>query len=174
MWTRLVKSGRLMVDLWCQGPWTRDQDQGPGTRDQDHGPGTRTRTRDQGQDQGPGTKDQGPGTRDQGPRTKDQGPGTRDQGPHGGTWHRSWGNRAQGSGGTVSPGQPNRFLFVTVRTPRQAWLGNKGFCLPWLTLWPGPRSRDPGLPGPISLRSHWPLPVESWKPYFITLGQLSL
>ena len=38
----------------------------------------------------------------------------------------SRGNRLpQGSRGTASPTNPIRSLFLTVRTPRQAWLGNK-------------------------------------------------
>ena len=37
---------------------------------------------------------------------------------------RSWGNRCPHSGGTAGPTEANRYLFLTVRTPRQAWFGN--------------------------------------------------
>ena len=38
--------------------------------------------------------------------------------------HRMRGNRSPGDGGTGRPADPIRSLFLTVRTPRQAWLGN--------------------------------------------------
>ena len=42
------------------------------------------------------------------------------------------GEPPQGCGGTAGPRDPDRSLFLTVRTPRQAWLGknpsvNSGF-----------------------------------------------
>ena len=37
------------------------------------------------------------------------------------------GEPPQGCGGTAGPANPDRSLFLTVRTPRQAWLGKKLF-----------------------------------------------
>ena len=40
-----------------------------------------------------------------------------------------WGNRFPGCGGTAWPCEAIRSLFLTVRTPRQAWLGENGCAL---------------------------------------------
>ena len=37
------------------------------------------------------------------------------------------GNRSPGDGGTGRPRDAIRYLFLTVRTPRQAWLGNQNY-----------------------------------------------
>ena len=37
---------------------------------------------------------------------------------------RYWGNRLPSTGGTAAPMNLDRSLFLTVRTPRLAWLGN--------------------------------------------------
>ena len=42
-----------------------------------------------------------------------------------GTGHRRRGNRFPGCGGTGSPSHPNRFLFLTVRTPKANLVGKK-------------------------------------------------